>query len=92
MGRFLSLKNVSSDSSFEIKPRVLRYGTHFVQLTVTCLKPEVRAFDYGFIKILPSPLRANIIGGSYRKVAFEANIAFNASLSWDPDVTNGPSG
>ena len=72
---------------------MLRYGTHFVQMKVTVAgKPQLTGYDYGFITIEPSPLIANIKGGLTRTVTVNRKIGFNASLSWDPDLSAGPTG
>ena len=85
-----SEKVLSGNGSSELLiPRgSLPVGSYSVRLTVKMAGTNVFGVDEGYIRVISSPIVARIAGGSKTQRGFNKTLAFNASLSYDPDAFN----
>ena len=78
------------DSTLVVGPRTFDYGCFKVRLTLTMLNVDgISNDDNAYFCIVPSPLIAEIVGGTAMAVGFGKTHTVDASSSYDPDVGQG---
>lgn len=82
-----------NSSSWKISRRSLVPGNYFIKIISRVVfgnesssYETITLYDYGYMKILSTPLVARIKGGSSILWGFNENVTANGSLSYDPDV------
>ena len=87
----ISLPDIKMDDwKIVFTPRSLGYGLYYIRFTLTMVGVDgVSSFTFGYIKITPSPIVAEVRGGSTRFVGFNKVILLDGGMSRDPDVQEG---
>ncbi len=80
----------ANDWKIVFKPRSLDYGLYYIRFTLTMVGVEgVSSSTFGYVKIIPSPIVAEVRGGSIRVVGFDKMILLDGGMSRDPDEEEG---
>ena len=80
----------ANDWKIVFKPRSLDYGLYYIRFTLTMVGVEgVSSSTFGYVKIIPSPIVAEVRGGSIRVVGFDKMILLDGGMSRDPDEKEG---
>ena len=78
----------NSSSEFRITPLMLPIGVYIIRLNVSIVGTQVFGIGQGCFQVTSSPLVALITGGTKVVRGFKRSLAFDASMSYDPDVEN----
>lgn len=76
----------NGSSEFRITPRMLPIGHYVIRLNVSVVGIQVSGIAQGSFQVTSSPLVALITGGTKVVRGFNRSLAFDASMSYDPDV------
>ena len=82
-------------TEWTINKRSIPAGIYQVKFNATLAvgdpaSPKIlNAFDYGFIEVIPAPVRAILDGGSSVRWGSKQNVTVNGSLSYDADIGPG---
>lgn len=76
----------NGSSEFRITPRMLPIGDYVIRLNVSVVGIQVSGIAQGSFQVTSSPLVALITGGTKVVRGFNRSLAFDASMSYDPDV------
>ena len=82
-------------TEWTINKRSIPAGIYQVKFNATLAvgdpaSPKIlSAFDYGFIEVIPAPVRAILDGGSSVRWGSKQNVTVNGSLSYDADIGPG---
>ena len=80
----------TNDWKIVFKTRSLTYGLYYIRFTLTMVGVVgVSSSDYGYMKIIPSSIVAEVRGGSTRIFGFNKMIELDGGISRDPDVEEG---
>ena len=83
---------ILTERELNIPRKVLAYGLYEVHFTAQMALPNTnkyRSTAIGYLRIVPSPLVAKIVGGNLISRGFGKEVKIDASPSKDPDVHSG---
>lgn len=87
----VQLSDIKTDDwKIVFNPRSLEYGLYYISFTLTMAEVQgVSSTTFGYVKIIPSPIVAEVRGGSTRVLGFDKLVVLDGGISRDPDVEEG---
>lgn len=87
----MELPDIKTDDwKVVFNPRTFEYGLYYISFTLTMVGVEgVSSTTFGYVKITPSPIVAEVRGGSTRVFGFDKLVMLDGGTSRDPDAEEG---